>query len=355
MQRTSKRGKVTASVVSPPLTEQEIAEATVASQLLGASAKAKIGVQQFVVFMAFDGTNNNKYKVPASELQTNVAQLFDQCESLKPNLKRYYYAGVGTGGMTGGFGASATTPTPYVEATAQVAYGHFVTEALNWLAAEPGRSVADVGAAITGFSRGAGTAIAFARLLNDRGLGPGVDGQRAGEAEVPRVVATLLLDPVFTCIELDLDLPPNVSDNVVVVKALDEFRFQFEAADFGDDPRVRTIEFRGNHGNIGGCYDNGIGALVLAGATAFFNESGVALQAVPQKRTFGHGADNIGDVVIYSEAVDSYGNPKWSEGRNFGVRLTAGVRNAPHGTARSQESTSAGGHMPFDAQARYRL
>jgi len=332
MQRTRKQDKITASVVRPALTEQEIAEAIAASELLGASARAKVGAQQLIVFLAFDGTNNNKNKVPASELQTNIAQLYDQCDSQKPNLKRYYYAGVGTGGMTGGFAASATSPTPYVEATAQQAYGQFLTEARAWLAADASRSVADVGAAIAGFSRGAGTAIAFARLLNDNGLGPGTDGQPASEAELPRVVATLLLDPVFTCIELDLDLPPNVSDNVVVVRARDEFRFQFEAADFGDDPRIRTIGFRGNHGNIGGCYDNGIGALVLRGATTFFSDSGVTMQAIPKEREFDRGLDNTGDVVIYSEAVDSYGNRRWSEGRNFGARLTAGVRNAPRGT-----------------------
>ena len=302
------------------------------------AAQQKAKPEQFVFFAAFDGTYNDRQNLKKSNTRqkTNVAMLYEQANSLdepNPNQKKAYYAGVGTGGHTfGGFDAASTTPTPYVVRTAKLAYQQFVTETREWLKVE-GRSANDVSAAITGFSRGAGTAVLFARMLND-GLMPDGTPVAAGAADLPavKIVATLLFDPVFTGIYLDLRLPANIKKNVVVLKALDEFRSAFRAADFGDAPAIQTIGFRGNHGNIGGFYDNGIGALVLEGATTFFKRSGIAMANVPDERRF---VDK--NVFIYNESWDrEYNNPKkWTECTDNGKRMSVPVDQSRYGRKRA--------------------
>ena len=63
-------------------------------------------------------------------------------------------------------------------------------------------------------------------------------------------------------------LSSNMGANILVLRAFEETRALFPAADFSNDPRVQTFNIAGNHGNIGGFYDNGIGALVLDGMSA---------------------------------------------------------------------------------------
>ena len=139
-----------------------------------------------------------------------------------------------------------------------------------------------------------------------------------------RVAAALLLDPVLTKIELDLTLPPNLTGHAVAVRARHEYRYMFRAADYSADARIRTIEVPGNHGNIGGMYDNGIGALVLQGATAFFRACAVPIADVPPSRRF----DMVRPVRIYTEGVDRYQNRIWSESGSRGAtRLTGPVNN----------------------------
>ncbi len=323
---------ITAGVVF--LLETEDIEHTRAQALnLGKATRAVALPEQFVYFAAFDGTNNDKtrLKVSGTPQWTNVAQLYEQANAQQhtnPNQKKGYYAGVGTSKSVRASGDRANNPTPATVATAQTAYDEFCVAANQWLRDDPSRSATNVMAAITGFSRGAGTAIAFATLLNDYGLRP--DDGIVGRKYAPpiNVVATMLFDPVFTGLMLDLRLPRNINNNVVVVKARDEFRDQFKAADFSADLRVRSIEFYGNHGNIGGFYDNGIGALVLDGATTFFRNSGIAMAGIPLERQF---VDR--NVFIYNESIErKYNNkPLWTEVNDNGLRLTAGVDNRLRG------------------------
>lgn len=319
---------ISAGVVSK-LERLDIAETRKLARRLGRAARAKADPEQFVYFAAFDGTNNDKdhLEVSGTPQQTNVAQLYEQANSKRktnPDQKKGYFAGVGTSGSVQAFGDRSNNPTPATKATAKRAYDQFCIEANQWLREDTTRSVSNVFVAITGFSRGVGTAIVFAKLLNKCALQPN-DAPGGRNVTVPiKVVATVLFDPVFTGIRLDLRLPPNVNDNVVVARACDEFRDQFKAADFSPDERLRTFEFCGNHGNIGGFYDNGIGALVLKGATAFFKRSGVAMRRVPAERRF---VDK--NVFVYSESIDrKYNNPsKWTEVKDFGKRMTCGVDN----------------------------
>ena len=180
------------------------------------------------------------------------------------------------------------------------------------------RVPSDITTAMTGFSRGAGTAIVFAQILNERGL-TNTDGSVVlAPGQVP-VVSTILFDPVLTGIEGNLSLPPNVLGNVLVLQALDEFRYLFRAADFSNDPRVNVLQYFGNHGNIGGFYDNGIGALILEASTNFIRNSGIAIFDVPLNRQF----DGSADVNVYTEATRSTdGYRIYDEYGTRGNRLT---------------------------------
>lgn len=186
-------------------------------------------------------------------------------------------------------------------------------------------SLDGVTVAVAGFSRGAASAVAMTRLVNDRGLIHG--GYTLILPGLVRVAAILLLDPVYTGVALNLRLPANLTGHASVVRARHEFRYMFRAADYGPDPRARTIEIPGNHGNVGGMYDNGIDALVLEGATGFFRACGVPISDVPATRRF----DRDQPVRIYSEGVDRYRNRVWSASGSYALgstRLTTGLNNA---------------------------
>jgi hypothetical protein len=239
--------------------------------------------------------------------------LFDQFVE-SASARSRYYPGPGAGTPdSGGFGSASINPTPAILATAEKAYVDFRDRASLWYINNPN---GEVTAAITGFSRGGATAVAFARLLNERGLisPEGVVLIAPGQVNVSSM---LLFDPVFTGVQGNLSLPSNVNGNVVVVRALDEFRANFRGADFGNDGRVRTVEVFGNHGDVGGFYDNGIGALVLQGATGFFQASGIEMAPVPPARQF----DATRSPAIHSEGIDSFGNRIWDEYGTRGNRL----------------------------------
>ena len=316
------------TVIIPPaiqnrLTAQEIQTTRQSGQLFSSSATSQVNPNQFIYFAAFDGTNNDKNKLSTSGTtqQTNVGQLFDQIKNANisdPNVSTGYYPGVGTGGENGGFDARSTNPTPYVRQAAERAYLDFSRDALAWLAADNTRVPRDITTAMTGFSRGAGTAIAFAQILNERGLTKTDGSVVLAPGQVP-VVSTILFDPVLTGIEGNLSLPPNVRGNVSVLQALDEFRYLFRAADFSNDPRVNVFQYFGNHGNIGGFYDNGIGALILEASTNFIRNSGIAISDVPLNRQF----DSSADVNVYTEGTRSTdGYRIYDEYGTRGNRLT---------------------------------
>jgi hypothetical protein len=69
---------------------------------------------------------------------------------------------------------------------------------------------------------------------------------------------------------------PNVR-NVVVVQAENEYRTFFKGVDYSGSPGVTVLQMLGNHVNIGGGYDNGIGALVLEGTTQLLRSAGVPI------------------------------------------------------------------------------
>lgn len=211
------------SEITRTLSASEVAaiQATLQSMKTSASTSATA----FTFFAAFDGTNNDRSNVPLSRTpqHTNVGQIEFQVRAENPVLSvagskvaPNYYPGVGTGGETGGLMAAGPFPTAAVMATAQQALNDFAVEASAWLALNPGKTVADLSTAITGFSRGGATAIVFVQLLNEQGLKIG-DNVIAAPGTV-KVSAAILLDPVVTGIDRPMTLPSNMSGNVFVLR-----------------------------------------------------------------------------------------------------------------------------------------
>lgn len=60
----------------------------------------------------------------------------------------------------------------------------------------------------------------------------------------------------------------------------------------------------GNHCNVGGCYDNGLGALYLEGATGFLQKSGLGIADVDILRSF----DPTARLSIYDETTSVNSN-----------------------------------------------
>ncbi len=306
------------------LTADEVQQAIALEQTIAQAAVPTMQAGQFVFFAAFDGTNNNKYFPSLSNdpQSTNVGQLSDQVEmasAFNPNLGSNYYPGPGTPGTLPGSSFLPPQVTQQIFDTANKAYSDFADQAAKWLDANPGGSITT---AITGFSRGGPTAVVFSQLLNERGLIDPRNGNVLIQPGQVDVSAMLLLDPVSTGFYGDLNIPSNVNaNNIVVVQALDEYRILYKGDDYSADPRVRVVDFYGNHGDVGGFYDQGLGALVLQGITGFFRNTGLTIADVPIERQF----DGDWYAVIHTEGIDSYGNRIWDEYGTRGSRLLRAI------------------------------
>lgn len=244
---------------------------------------------RFNFFAAFDGTNNDRgnLKLSGDPHPTNVANLDLQAEAAgSKNLRHGYYPGVGTGGDQGNVVNAGPNPTPAIDAAAEKAYRDFSDAAQKYLRDNPGATPADLGASVTGFSRGCAAAVRFAHLVNDRGLVAPDGTVVAPPGSVP-ITGMALMDPVATGVKGDTGIPANVKGQVLVVQAEHENRSWFRPLDYSDDPRVTTVKHPGNHVGVGGGYDlNGTAANVLEGVTAYFQRRGVPLADVPQQQRY---------------------------------------------------------------------
>lgn len=280
----------------------------------------------FVFFAAFDGTNNDKdaprddagrLKFSNDLHQTNVANLFDQAEIAKRNngsLQTGYYRGVGTGGDMGGLLHAGPLPTEPVQEAANKAYREFAEQADKYLRDNPTATYKDISLSSVGFSRGTASQVLLAQMLDKDGLVT-EDGRRLAPKGGIEVRGMVMLDPVHSYIKGDLRLPPNVKGDVLVVRADDEFRTEFKAADYSRDPRVKTINLHGNHCGIGGgSHPRGTAAAALEGSTKYLQNSGVTVADVPTSLRF-----NANEPVpLYSEAYQTArnGDKLYSESLN---------------------------------------
>lgn len=242
---------------------------------------------RFNFFAAFDGTNNDQGNLDLSgdPYPTNIGNLDKQANrSVSGTFRRNYYPGVGTGGDQGNAINAGPNPTPAIDAAAEKAYQDFSDAAQTYLKQNPGATPADLGASVTGFSRGCASAVRFAQLVNDRGLVAPDGTVVAPPGSIP-ITGMALMDPVATGVKGELGLPPNVRGQVLVVQAEHESRSWFRPLDYSDDPRVTTVKHPGNHVGVGGGYDRqGTAANVHEGVTRYFQNRGVPLADVPPEQ-----------------------------------------------------------------------
>lgn len=247
---------------------------------------------RFNFFAAFDGTNNDQgnLKLSGDPHPTNVGNLDQQAEAAgSKNLSRGYYPGVGTGGDQGNAINAGPNPTPAIDAAAEKAYRDFSDAAQIYLKRTPGATPADLGASVTGFSRGCAAAVRFAQLVNDRGL-VAPDGTLVAPPGSIPITGMALMDPVATGVQGETGIPANVKGQVLVVQAEHESRSWFRPLDYSDDPRVTTVKHPGNHVGVGGGYDrDGTAANVHEGVTAYFQRRGVPLADVPPGQRYNPG------------------------------------------------------------------
>lgn len=244
---------------------------------------------RFNFFAAFDGTNNDQgnLKLSGDPHPTNIGNLDRQASrSVSENFQKAYYPGVGTGGDQGNVVNAGPNPTPAIDAAAEKAYQDFSRAAQTYLKQNPGATTADLGASVTGFSRGCAAAVRFAHLVNDRGL-VAPDGTVVAQPGSIPITGMALMDPVATGVQRETGIPSNVRGQVLVVQAEHENRSWFRPVDYSDDPRVTTVKHPGNHVGVGGGYDrNGTAANVHEGVTGYFQNRGVPLADVPHEQRY---------------------------------------------------------------------
>lgn len=300
------------------LAAKDVARVRDQASAIAASAEHEAATNQFIFFAAFDGTNNDKDDVALSgnPQDTNVAQLFAQAASSAkndPNMRVGYYPGPGSKGSRAESSWLPRQVTRQAVEAATRAYDDCCREASSWLKLHPGGSVT---AMMTSFSRGGASAAIFSQMLWERGLADPNNGKVLVPPGKVGVTAGLIYDPVDTGVTGNLAFAPNVR-NITVVHSLDERRSEFRGADYTGQPGVTVLPFTGNHCDIGGGYDNGLGALSLEAGTAFLRKSGLPIADVAEARRF----DPTQPVVIHTEGVDDYGHRKWSEDNLFGYGI----------------------------------
>ncbi|MCL6350146.1 phospholipase effector Tle1 domain-containing protein [Pectobacterium polaris] len=229
--------------------------------------------------VAFDGTFNDRTRIPLDERETLVARIARQV-----NADRYY-PGVGmqSSGIDYRDGISGASSFD----VAEQAKREFFVQASKWLLDNPNT---DIRVFVTGFSRGAATARHFINLVTQQWsmrFGT-IEGLAASTS--PRFYA-LLYDTVATGQNhsLMLNIPSSV-DYLVHFYATNETRNQTFAPIIDSDPtplpflwhfqptprRINLIRLPGAHSDIGASYPKGISDVYIQLTEQFLYAMGLS-------------------------------------------------------------------------------
>lgn len=231
----------------------------------------KIGSHPVRIYkVAFDGTSNDRARIPLDERETIVAHI--------ANLVRTndYHPGAGMQNEVVDT-RDAMTGASCVR-IAEKARDRFFSQAQEWLSENP---ATEIRVFVTGFSRGAATARHFINIVTQEWSAQFDDLKGASRPESPRFYG-LLYDTVATGQQdrLKLKLPTSV-EYLVHFVAIDEPRSLWfsptvdvdsnplpaDPAFFGPGPkppkRLNTIFLPGAHSDIGASYQEGIGDLYV--------------------------------------------------------------------------------------------
>ena len=293
----------------------EIARVQQQAQQVANSAKGSIGSNTFVFYAGFDGTNNNRDNLSLSrdKQSTAVGLLTQKAEALQDinsNIVARYYAGPGTETSVSGSSLLPGAVTAEALRTAENAYKDFRDEALSWLKSNPGGTVSVMDVS---FSRGVVASVAFKQLVYQRGLST-ADGQVLVEPGHVQFAPSLMIEPVATGAFGNLALPPGAAEHTTVVRAENEQRSAFKAADFSD-PAVTYIGVTGNHGDAGAFYDEGLGGIYVDKYADYFRKAGLALGSLPVERVY-NGTESVvihAETTIYGLPWPTYEGPRQTD------------------------------------------
>jgi hypothetical protein len=299
------------------------------------------------ITLNFDGTQNNRDFVGEGESPTNVARLAGLTgEGVNPNS--FYYSGIGAQTVPTGtllpngnldprsspsnlqsiptFGIAGNRGNEIINQ----AYDDLTIRVAAILAENPNAQIA---LNLTGFSRGGAEAVAFANLVNERGI-PGL--YPAGQVPINSMV---LYDPVSqTNGLLNVSWPTNLANPALVLVATAENRSFFPAMPVGADSIIIPIE--GVHSNVGGSFNpDGISAVTLKIARDYLSATGVPIAEIPSNLL-----PNWDHMYIHNSAIDSFGNIKFD--------TVSGDPTMTVGTNRYYEGTGLGSITVQDALAR---
>lgn len=270
--------------------------------------------------ISFDGTQQGEFTV-SGESRSNAWVLGDLQTKVGEKLNTIYQEGIG----------AQTVPAGTLDANGNPAHGSSPSnwESTPWKAGEAAQEIllnayrrleirvntiladnpsAEMALNLTGFSRGGAEAVAFANMLNERGI-PGV--YQPGQLSINSMA---LFDPVNqTSGVLNTTWPTNVKNTLVIV-ALDENRLIMPAMPAGSNAIM--IGVPGSHSDIGGGYNpQGIQAITLKLAHDFLKTAGVPIADIPLDLQ-----PDWEQMRVHNPALDTYGNVMWdfnNENRYF--------------------------------------
>ena len=265
-----------------------------------------------VLSFNFDGTLNNGQYPAKGESPTNIYELSNLQVALQGDQNARYYPGVGAQSLRSdarnpdGSIPRGTSPNKYVALpwTSGAKAQEIIEQAYTDLTDRVTQlGITDPGALsinLTGFSRGGAEAVAFANLLNARGI-PGL--YAPGHVPIDTMV---LFDPVSnTSGTLNTAWPSNVKNSLVLL-ATEERRSVFAAMPLGQGATL--IGLPGAHADIGGSFNpQGIAAVGLEVARKFLEASGVPVSTIPE-----YLKPDFSQMRVHNSALDNYGNEKWS-------------------------------------------
>jgi len=229
--------------------------------------------------VAFDGTFNDRARIPLYERETLVARIARQVHADR------YYSGVGMQGsgidyLDGISGSSSFD-------VAEQAKLEFFAQASKWLLDNPNT---DIRVFVTGFSRGAATARHFMNLVTQQWPMRFGTVEDSYASTGPRFYA-LLYDTVATSQShsLMLNIPSSV-DYLVHFYAMNETRNQTFAPIIDSDPtplpslwhfqpiprRINLIRLPGAHSDIGASYPEGISDVYIQLTEQFLYAMGLS-------------------------------------------------------------------------------
>lgn len=285
----------------------------------------------------FDGTQNNRdYPDKKNgESQTNVANLDDLQTRSGNGLNTFYFSGIGAqtvptgtllpnGNLDPQSSPSNLQSTPWRagelgNGILEDAYIRLTRRVTTVLTADPDAQIA---LNLSGFSRGSAEAVAFANLVNERGI-PGLYPPGA----VP-INSMVLYDPVSqTGGALDVRWPTNLSNPALVFVAAGENRTYFPAMPLGANAIVVPID--GVHSDVGGSFNqDGISAVTLKIARDYLQAAGSTVAEIPSNmqpdwsRMFFHNSaiDNYGNVMLVTngDPLQTVGTNRYYEGTGLG-------------------------------------